>query len=176
VSIVFVGFASSGKSATAYGIARALDLKFVDLDKEIEVRYFLERGRESHYRRIILNEGEEYFFQLENRVLNELTRLQDLSIAPGGGAPLRRENRDLLAKLGTVVYLQCAPEVLLGRMKAKGPPLFLIEDPSLEQLTDICNQRHPVYEAMADVTIDNSMLSVEETVASVLAALHRRKE
>jgi len=89
---------------------------------------------------------------------------------------MRPENRELLAKLGRVVYLRCAPDALLGRMEAKGLPLFLRDDSSLERLTEIWIQRHAIYEAMADVTVDNSSIGLEETVSAVLAALKRPKE
>ena len=176
MNIVFIGFASSGKSATAYEVSKALELKFVDLDKEIEIRYFLDNSRELHYRDIIRQEGDELFFQLENRVLQELTHLKDLVIAPGGGAPLREENRQLLAELGQVVYLQCDPAVLLKRMQAKGLPLFLRDNPSLEYLTEVWHARHAIYTELADVTVDNSSLTIKETVDAVLAALQLERK
>lgn len=174
MNIVFVGFASCGKSAAAWDLSKRINLKFVDLDKEIEVRYYLSYGKEVHYRQIILDEGPELFFEIENEVLSRLTHLSDCVVAPGGGAPLRPENQVVLKELGPVFYLKTAPEVVLDRMKAKGVPLFLKDDPSLENLKMIWNKRHVVYEGMADFTIDNSELTIAETTDRVIEVLKER--
>jgi shikimate kinase len=67
MNIVLIGFCSSGKSSTAFEIAKHLNMKFVDLDKEIEVRYYPLYAQELHYRDIILKEGPELFSQIENK-------------------------------------------------------------------------------------------------------------
>lgn len=171
MNIVFVGFASCGKSATAWDLSKRINLKFVDLDKEIEVRYYLTYGKEVHYRQIIIDEGPELFFHIENEVLSRLTHLSDCVVAPGGGAPLREENQVVLQELGPVFYLKTDPAVVFERMKAKGVPLFLRDDPSLENLEKVWKQRNVVYEEMADYTIDNSALTVEETTDKVIEVL-----
>ena len=53
MNVVLIGFCSSGKSSTAFELAQRLNKKFVDLDKEIEVRYYLHYGHDLHYRDII---------------------------------------------------------------------------------------------------------------------------
>lgn len=171
MNLVLIGFCSCGKSATAYALSKKLRLKFVDLDKEIEVRYYLKYGKELHYRKIIEEEGAELFFSIENQFLSELTRFDNCVVAPGGGAPLREENKRIIKKLGHVVYLKAKPEVVLERMQAKGLPLFLRNDPSLTNLKRIWRQRHQIYQELADYTLDNSTLSIEQTADSVLRLL-----
>lgn len=173
MNIVLIGFASCGKSATAYELARRLAMKFVDLDKEIEVRYYLLHGRELHYREIIRREGDEVFFELEHLVLRECLQFSDCVIAPGGGAPMREENREVLQKLGTVYYIRTEPSVILQRMQAKGPPLFLNGVADLERLTEVWHERDVVYRALASHIIDNSALSVAQTADAVEALLPR---
>jgi len=174
MNIVLIGFASCGKSATAYEIAKRLNMKFIDLDKEIEVRYYLSHNHELHYRKIIQKEGSEFFFRSENQVLSELSHLDGCVIAPGGGAPLREENRQLLTQLGPVVYLKTEPEILLQRMQAKGVPLFLRDDPSIENVKKVWDFRHKIYASIANITIDNSQLGIVETAERVLDALGRK--
>jgi shikimate kinase len=171
MNLVLIGFCSCGKSATAYALSKQLKLKFVDLDKEIEVRYYLKYGKELHYRKIIEEEGAELFFSIENQFLAELICFDNCIVAPGGGAPLREENKRIIKKLGHIVYLQAEPEVVLKRMQAKGLPLFLRDDPSLANLERIWQQRHRIYQELADYTVDNSRLSIEQTADSVLRLL-----
>lgn len=171
MNIVFIGFASCGKSAAAWDLAKRLNLKFVDLDKEIEVRYYLSHGKELHYRDIILTEGPDLFFKIENEVLARLTHLSDCVVAPGGGAPLCSENRKVLKKLGPMIYLKTTPAVVLQRMSAKGLPLFLRDDPGIENLERIWQQRHKIYDKLATHTIDNTNLTIPETTDRVITIL-----
>ena len=171
MNIVLIGFCSCGKSSTAYELACRLNMKFVDLDKEIEVRYYLKYDQVLPYREIIRKEGPELFFQIENEFLNELTWFKDCIIAPGGGCPLREENRKILSGLGKVIYLQSSPEVAFARMRAKGIPLFLRSDPSIENVRRIWNERHSVYMSLADHVLDNSDLSIEETADRIIDIL-----
>jgi shikimate kinase len=84
---------------------------------------------------------------------------------------MHERNRNLLKKLGTIVYLRSDPVVLFERMQAKGLPLFLREDPSIEHLERLWQERHVVYAQLADHTIDNTHLNISATADSVLAAL-----
>ena len=170
-NIILIGFCSCGKSATAYELAKRLNLKFIDLDKEIEVRYYLKYGEELHYRKIILKQGPELFFEIENEFLSELTWFRDCVIAPGGGTPLREENQFYLSKLGTIIYLKADPEVTFQRMQAKGLPLFLRNDPSMENLKRIWTERDKVYLSFAKYVIDNSQLSILETAEQIMSIL-----
>ncbi len=170
-NIILIGFCSCGKSATAYELAKRLNMKFIDLDKEIEVRYYLKYGEDLHYRRIILKEGPELFFDIENEFLAELSWFRDCVIAPGGGTPLREENQLYLSKLGSIVYLKADPEVAYQRMQAKGLPLFLRDDPSMENLKRIWAERNKVYQSFAHYVIDNSHLSIVETAQQIMSIL-----
>jgi shikimate kinase len=171
MNIVLIGFCSCGKSSAAYELAKQLKMKFVDMDKEIEVRYYLRYGEELYYRNIILKHGPELFFEIENTILSELIWLKDCVIATGGGCPLREENRKFLSQLGTSIYLKTDPEVAFNRMKAKGIPLFLRPDPSLDNLKRIWKDRHAVYESLADYELENSNLSIEKTAERIIAIL-----
>jgi shikimate kinase len=176
LSIVFLGFASCGKSATARVVAERLSLPFVDLDREIEALHRRETGGELTCREIARQEGMPFFRDLEHRALRERLSAPPCVLAPGGGAPLREENREILVKLAPIVYLCCQPEALFERMQGKGLPVFLRDDPTLENLTAVWQERHPVYAALADVTVDNSALSIEATADAVLAAVNLERK
>lgn len=173
MNIVFIGFASCGKSATALEIARRLKRRFIDIDSEIENRYKRLHSHTCHYREIIRREGMQFFFDMEHAVLSDLKKTDTCVIAPGGGAPMRTQNRDLLKSLGNIVYLRTDPAVLFKRMQNKGLPLFLREDPSIENLEHLWNERHAVYTQLADHTIDNTHLTITKTADCVMAALHK---
>jgi shikimate kinase len=171
MNIVFIGFASCGKSATALEVSRRLERRFIDIDREIEARYKRQHSRALRYREIIKREGMQFFFDMEHAILADLKKADDCIIAPGGGAPMREENRVLLKELGRIIYLRTDPDVLLKRMKNKGLPLFLRDDPSIDNLQRLWNERHAVYSRLADITIDNTHYTITTTADCAMAAL-----
>ncbi len=171
MNIVFIGFASCGKSATGLELAEKLDMDFVDTDKEIEVNFFKEHGKKLCYRDIIVKEGRGVFLAIEKKVIQNLEGKSGYVVAPGGGAVLDGENRKILKSFGPVIYLETDPAVIFERMKVKGIPLFLRDNPVLENLRNMCQQRHSIYKDMADFTIDNTELSISETVEKVMKIL-----
>jgi shikimate kinase len=173
MNIVFIGFASCGKSATALEIARRQKLHFIDIDREIENRYSRTHGFSGHYREMIAREGMQFFRDMECAVLSGIAPDDCAVIAPGGGAPMSEATRSVLKKLGIIVYLRTDPAVLFERMQTKGLPLFLRDDPSPEHLERLWNERHAVYLQLADYTVDNTNLSISQTADSVMAALRK---
>ena len=69
------------------------------------------------------------------------------------------------------MHLKTDPAVVFERMKAKGIPLFLRDDPSIENLERVWKERHVIYNQMADHTIDNSQLTIAETTDRVVDVL-----
>jgi len=171
MNIVLIGFASCGKSAAGQELARRLALRFIDIDFEIEALYANRRGRRVTYRRIIQTEGMQFFFDLEHEALSGLADVCGCVIAPGGGAAMHERNRSLLRRLGTIVYLRTEPAVLFERMRDKGLPLFLRDDPSPGHLERLWRERHAVYAPLADHTVDNTHLDIAATVDRIMAAL-----
>ena len=67
--------------------------------------------------------------------------------------------------------MSATTEVVLERMRPKGIPLFLREDPSLENVRRIWEERHRVYLSIADHVVENSNLTIPGTADRVIAAL-----
>ena len=88
-------------------------------------------------------EGEEGFRDREEKVINELTEKQGIVLATGGGSVKSRETRNRLSARGVVVYLETTIEKQLARtQRDKKRPLEALAD-----------ERNPLYEEIADVTI-----------------------
>lgn len=174
MNIVLIGFASCGKSATGRELARRLACRFFDIDHAIEAAYARTHGTAIHYRQIIEHEGMQFFFDLEHEVLRGLAGEDECVIAPGGGAAMHERNRGLLKELGTIVYLRSDPAVLFERMRNKGLPLFLRDDPSPEHLERLWQERHAVYTVLADHTVDNTRLDISTTADRVMDALREQ--
>ena len=92
-------------------------------------------------------QGEEAFRKLETQCLEKLLRTTDGAvISVGGGLPLREENRELLKKLGLVVYLDVSPETVYKRIGAdvsSRPMLHSDDVPG--RIRSLLNERRPLY-------------------------------
>ncbi|WP_338265511.1 shikimate kinase AroK, partial [Escherichia coli] len=85
---------------------------------------------------------------------NELTEKQGIVLATGGGSVKSRETRNRLSARGVVVYLETTIEKQLARtQRDKKRPLLHVETPPREVLEALANERNPLYEEIADVTI-----------------------
>ena len=99
-NIYLVGLMGAGKTSVGRYLAKHLGKTFYDCDHEIERRTGVKIPV------IFEIEGEAGFRARESAVLAELTKLDDIVLATGGGAVIREENRAHLAHRGTVVYLR----------------------------------------------------------------------
>jgi len=79
-NIFLVGPMGSGKTTIGRTLAEILNLKFFDLDSEIE------KGSGANIPWIFDVEGENGFRERESRILEELSSLTGMVLATGGGA------------------------------------------------------------------------------------------
>ena len=144
--VFLVGPMGAGKSTIGRLLSKELSLPFKDTDHEIEER----TGADIPW--IFDMEGEEGFRDRETAVIDELTQLPEVVLATGGGAILRKQNRQFLASRGTVVYLSSQPYFAHTHRRDKNRPLIQQDDPRavLEALLAV---RDPLYRASADLIV-----------------------
>lgn len=160
-NIVLIGMMGCGKTTCANLLSRKLGRPAVDTDELIVKR----EGRSISD--IFASEGEGYFRDLETSVAEELAKRDGLIIATGGGLPLRAENREILRKNGVVFWLKRDPVSTFASECMEGRPLA---QDGQEAFVARFLQRAPLYEAAADVVIED-FSSPEATVGNILAHL-----
>ena len=107
-------------------------------------------------------------------MLAELTDRDNILLATGGGAVLRKENRDYLKKRGTVVFLDSSVESLVKRTaKDKKRPLLQNVDPA-KVLRRIKTERDPLYREIADIRLYVGDKSSRRVVQQVVHLLNRK--
>lgn len=145
----------AGKTTIGKLLAKRLKKTFIDTDHEIEHRTGVRIPL------IFELEGEAGFREREATLIRELTQRQDIVLATGGGAVLRKENRDALMQSGTVVYLNAKIEDLWQRTQHdKNRPLLQTQDPKAK-LTELFIQRDPLYREIADMIITSGQQNVQ---------------
>ncbi|WP_419811900.1 shikimate kinase AroK [Bacterioplanoides sp.] len=147
-SVFLVGPMGAGKSTIGRLLSTELQCEFHDSDKEIEERC----GANIPW--IFDMEGEVGFREREEHAIDELTQLNDVVLATGGGAVMREQNRKHLAARGTVVYLCTSVDQQLARTaKDRNRPLLQQENPE-QVLRDLFAVRDPLYRSIADIVIE----------------------
>ncbi len=161
-NIVLIGMPGVGKSTVGVVLAKVLGYQFVDADLVIQEQ----EGK--LLREIIAEVGTEGFIEVENRV-NASLMVRHSVIATGGSVVYGAEAMEHLSQIGTVVYLSLPFEILNKRLHdIKGRGVALREG---QTLRDLFEERVPLYEKYADITVDEYGLNVEQTIEKVVAAL-----
>jgi shikimate kinase len=167
-NIYLIGPMGSGKTAVGRQLARDTGLRFVDSDHELERRTGVEIAL------IFEKEGEEGFRQRKSDMIAEISQMQNVLVATGGGAVLRESNRKHLASTGTVIYLKTSVDEQLKRTRrSQNRPLLLTAD-RREVLERLACERTPIYEGLADITIDTSGQKVRNVASTLRELLERR--
>lgn len=164
-NLFLVGLMGAGKTTIGRLLARRLKQPFHDSDHEVEHRCGVEIA-------VIFDiEGEAGFRVRESQIIAELTALEGIVLATGGGAVLDSGNRRGLAARGTVVYLHALPVDLYQRLRDdRRRPLLATPDPRLK-LEQLYAQRDPLYREVADYVVDTGRQSASILVRGLLERL-----
>jgi len=163
-NIVLIGMPGSGKSSTGVVLAKSMGMEFVDSDIVIQRR---EGKRLSE---IIDAVGDDGFREIENRV-NASLDVSNTVIATGGSVIYGPEAMEHLRQIGTVVYLQLSYprlEERLGDLHARGVTM----KPG-QTLLDLYNERCPLYEKFAHITLSCDGLRLREVVLRLQGMLKK---
>lgn len=169
-TVVMVGMMGAGKTAVGRALAQLLDVPFLDSDTEIET------AANCTIAEIFERDGEAFFREKESQVISRLLTSAPCILSTGGGAFLNAGNREAIARDGVSVWLNADLELLWQRVRHKTTrPLLRTSDPKAT-LTEIFEQRVPVYKlAELPVTADRD-LSIEEMAIRVRNALLTRPD
>lgn len=164
--IFLIGFMGSGKSAIGSDLAIKNNLKFIDIDEEIEKR----TGQKIV--NIFNDYGQDYFRKFEKKVLIEIIKNENIVVvATGGGIVLDEENRRLMKEAGKVIYLKASKETLYRRLKkSKFRPLLNVNNKK-DEISRILDNRQNFYSLAADISIQVDNKSIKEIIEEINKAL-----
>jgi shikimate kinase len=160
-NVFLVGAMGSGKTAVGRQLARELGMDFIDSDEEIQ------RCTGVDIRFIFEKEGESIFREREKTIISDLTQMENLVLATGGGSILDAKNRELLRAHGIVVYLETSvKQQLLRTRKSKARPLLINKNPEAI-LTHLMVTRGPLYEKIAHISVNIKKQRVAAVVREI---------
>ena len=120
--LYIIGFMGSGKSTAGKKIASHLDWSFIDLDKKIEEHI----GKTIP--EIFSQDGENYFREIESKLLRGFKSVSDTVISTGGGTPCHSDNMNFMLETGLTLYLKLTPAELKSRLSGSKGKRPLIKD------------------------------------------------
>lgn len=140
-----------------------------DIIESSMIQMSISRKAEYNNKRNLCNEGRGSFQGYGDRDGKELSdTLDNCVISVGGGLVLREVNRELLRKLGTVVYLKASEEELCKRL-SKDTKRPLLQGGGLhEKIHNLMEQREDIYLDAADMIVDTQKMSFEQMYTAII--------
>ncbi len=162
-NIFLVGPMGAGKSTIGRELADKLHLEFHDSDQEIEKR----TGADIAW--VFDLEGEEGFRKREETVIDDLTELQGIVLATGGGSVISSQIRNRLSARGIVVYLETTIDKQVARtQRDRRRPLLQTSEEPRKVLERLALERNPLYEEIADVIVQTDDQSAKVVASKII--------
>lgn len=166
-NIVLIGMPACGKSTIGSELTNALHFKFLDTDQVIKDKY------QQTIPNLLKEVGVDEFKKIENDVYTNINE-ENLIISTGGSAIYSDNAMTHLKEIGTIIYLSLPYEDIesrIGDYKSRG----LVMDES-QTLLDIYNERTPLYNKYADITIYCEGKSISEITDEIISKLNNNNK
>lgn len=157
-NIVLIGMPGAGKSTVGVVLAKRMGMSFMDSDLVIQEQ----EGKMLH--EIIEQIGTEGFLEVEDRV-NAGIKPKNTVIATGGSVVYGENAMEHLSQIGTVCYLKLSYESIADRLGDLAQRGVALKDG--QTLMDLYQERIPLYEKYAKLTIDCENKNIREIVGEI---------
>lgn len=164
--IALIGLRGAGKSTLGVLAGEALDVPFVELNREIEDHTGMPVNE------IIAFYGQEGYRTLEAEALNRIIATHEtLILAVAGGIVAEPDTyRTLLANFHSI-WIKASPEEHMARVRAQGDTRPMAGNPeAMDQLRSILNSREALY-GRAAAALDTAGKEVETSARDLVALI-----
>jgi XRE family aerobic/anaerobic benzoate catabolism transcriptional regulator len=165
--VALIGLRGAGKSTLGQKLAETRNIPLIELDREIEKETGMPLAD------IFSLYGQSGYRAIERRTLERVTNEYDRAVfSIGGGVVNEPETYDFLRANCFTIWIKAKPQEHMDRVVAQGDFLAMAgNDRAMEDLRRILSARDPLYR-QADVTLDTSNATVEESFARLQSALN----
>ncbi len=164
-NLILIGPMGAGKSTVGAEVAKNLNLTFSDTDSLIEI----DQGKSISD--IFVEDGETHFRLVEESIVIDALKQEAGVLSLGGGAVMNLEVQRALKESGAkVIFLDISLSAVVPRIGFDTPRPLLMVNPR-QRWNELMQERRPTYEALADLRIDVSELSVDQAVARIIESI-----
>ena len=163
-NVVLIGMPGAGKSTLGIVLAKIINYSFMDADLVIQQQC------DKTLQKLIDACGPDGFIEVENEILRDIEAERTV-IATGGSAVYSDEAMRHLASIGRVVYLKISYEQLVTRLSDLQERGVVLKGGIGMSLRELFDERKPLYERYADITVDVDDLSITAAARKVADAL-----
>lgn len=163
-NIILIGMPGAGKSTLGVVLAKILGYDFIDADIVIQ------NQKEKTLQEIIEERGPEGFIEVENEVLCGIEPQRTI-VSTGGSAVYSDEAMKHFAEIGRIVFLQISYGQLVDRLGSLRERGVVMKNGMGISLGELFDERQPLYEQYAQITVDVNDLSIMDAAQKVLKAL-----
>jgi XRE family transcriptional regulator, aerobic/anaerobic benzoate catabolism transcriptional regulator len=167
--VALVGLRGAGKTTLGAALAKAREVPFFELDREIERLSGTSLGA------LIEMYGQQAYRRYELQALQELLEKHPrFVVATGGGIVSEPATYELLLRECLTIWVRTTPEEHMGRVLAQGDKRPMAGSAqAMEDLRRILDERTPLYER-ADLTVDTTGTTVDEVIGIIMPRLSLR--
>lgn len=167
--VILIGPMGSGKTTIGSLLAKKLGLTFRDTD------HLIEEQEEKPVSQIFLDQGEDVFRAIEKRVLRDELLTDGTVLSLGGGAPISIDAQSALRAISSyIIFLDISLSTVVPRIGFNRDRPLLLNNPRGQWQT-LMEARRPIYEALADLTINVDDKSEEQIVTIALSSLEEAR-
>lgn len=163
--LVLIGPMGAGKTTVGSEIAKELNCEFADTDALIEA----DQGKS--VAEIFVEDGEPHFRLVEESIVIDALISEDGVLSLGGGAVMNDAVQEALKKSpAKKVFLDISLAAVSPRVGFDSARPLLMVNPR-QKWAELMTARRPIYESLADQSIDVSDKSVAEITSEIIGAL-----
>ena len=156
--VYFVGFMGAGKTTLTRKLARMLGLASADIDRSIE------RETGATIKQLFAQMTEEEFRELEAGKLEQFAAGEPLFISCGGGLIEGERSRAIIKDTGFCVHMFVSADESASRISNHATRPFF---ETMDSVRTVNTRRAPLYEMVADATVDTTGKSPNEVASEV---------
>jgi shikimate kinase len=168
-NIVLIGMSGVGKSEKGRYLADILGWNFIDTDQEIVNR------EKITIENIFIRHGEEYFRDIESKLIEEVSRLSNTVISTGGGIVIRSKNIEFLRKNGYIFLFMGKIQTIVNNLSKSDVvrPLLKGDSDLYQKVETLFNKREDLYRSSCDTIIYIDDKTKEQVCKEVLNEYER---
>lgn len=165
MNIMLIGFMGTGKSTIANQLKEKLNVEQIEMDALIA------EEADMSIPEIFEKYGEEYFRDLETKMLEKFQDRKPVVVSCGGGVVLRDKNIEIMKGQGKIVLLTAKPETIFERVRYSNDRPVLNGNMNVEYIAELMEKRRVRYELAADIIVTTDEKTVDDICQEIIDSI-----